>query len=126
MDQAERLCESVCLISGAEKVLDGDLKEIKRRERSGAVAVDFEGDDAWLSGPGVDTIERTTSGVRVTLRDGEDPQAILHRALSAGVSIGRFEILEPTLHEVFVRHVGEDAAADAGLPSGYERTGGAA
>ena len=125
MDQAERLCESVCLISRAEKVLDGDLKEIKRRERSGAVAVDFEGDDAWLDGSGVDTIERAASGVRVRLRDGENPQAILQLALSAGVSIRRFEILEPTLHEVFVRHVGEDAVADAGLPSGYESEGGA-
>ncbi len=35
MDQAERLCESVCLISRAEKVLDGDSREIKHRERSG-------------------------------------------------------------------------------------------
>ena len=126
MDQAERLCESVCLISRAEKILDGNLKEIKRRERSGAVAVDFEGDDMWLRGPEVDGIENTTSGVRVRLRDGEDPQAILHRALSAGVKIRRFEIVEPTLHEVFVRHVGEEAAAEAGLPSGYEGVGGAA
>jgi ABC-2 type transport system ATP-binding protein len=126
MDQAERLCESVCLISRAEKILDGNLKEIKRRERSGVVAVDFEGDEAWLRDPEVDGIEHTASGVRVQLRDGGDPQAILHRAVSAGVRISRFEIVEPTLHEVFVRHVGEDAAAEAGLPSGYENAGGAA
>lgn len=126
MDQAERLCESVCLISRAEKVLDGDLREIKRRERSGVVAVDYEGDDLWLNGSDVDAIEHTETGVRIRLRDGEDPQAILHRAVSAGVRISRFEIVEPTLHEVFVRHVGEDAAADAGLPAGFEGTGGAA
>ena len=126
MDQAERLCESVCLICRAEKILDGNLKEIKRRERSGAVALDFEGDHGWLDGLDVDTIENTASGVRVPIRDGGDPQAILHHALSAGVRISRFEIVEPTLHEVFVRHVGEDAAADAGLPSAYESAGGAA
>lgn len=126
MDQAERLCESVCLICRAEKILDGDLSEIKRRERSGAVALDYEGDDAWLDGAPVGAIERTASGVRVRLQEGEDPQALLHRAVSAGVKISRFEIEEPTLHEVFVRHVGEDAAADAGLPAGFESTGGAA
>lgn len=126
MAQAERLCESVCLISRAEKVLDGDLREIKRRERSGAVAVDYDGTDEWLKGADVEAVERTPSGVRVRLRDGGDPQALLHAALSAGVKIRRFEIVEPTLHEVFVRHVGEEAAAEAGLPSGYESTGGAA
>ena len=126
MDQAERLCESVCLISKAEKVLDGNLMEIKRRERSGAVALDYEGDDEWLDGSGVEAVERTSSGVRVRLRDGEDPQVLLQRAMSAGVTIRRFEIVEPTLHEVFVRHVGEAAAAEAGLPSGYEGMGGAA
>ena len=126
MDQAERLCESVCLISRAEKILDGDLREIKRRERSGAVAVDYEGDDTWLHGSGAETIEPMASGVRVRLRDGADPQALLHAALSAGVQIRRFEIVEPTLHEVFVRHVGDEVAAEAGLPAGYEGMGGAA
>jgi ABC-2 type transport system ATP-binding protein len=124
MDQAERLCESVCLISRAKKILDGDLKEIKRRERSGVVAVDYEGDDSWLHGPEVETTEQTASGVRIRLRDGADPQVVLNAALSAGVRIRRFEIVEPTLHEVFVRHVGEDAAAEAGVPSGYERPSG--
>src|SRR5690606_37478959 len=35
MDQAERLCRRVCLISKSRKVLDADLKELKARERTG-------------------------------------------------------------------------------------------
>src|SRR5688500_19075549 len=45
MDQAERLCERVCLISSARKVLDADLRELKATERKGLVAVEFEGSD---------------------------------------------------------------------------------
>ena len=126
MDQAERLCESVCLISKAKKVLDGNLMDIKRQERSGAVALDYEGDDEWLAGSEVDAVERTACGVRVRLRHGGDPHVLLQRAMSAGVRIRRFEIVEPTLHEVFVRHVGEGSASEAGLPSGYQGLGGAA
>ena len=33
MDQAERLCERVCLISRGRRVLEGDLAEIKQREQ---------------------------------------------------------------------------------------------
>lgn len=121
MGQAERLCERVCLISKAEKVLDGELKELKRRERSGAVAVDFEGDDSWLRGPEVASVEATDTGVRLLLMDGGDAQAVLRRGVDADVSISRFEIVEPSLHEIFVRHAGADAAGDAGLPTDFHR-----
>jgi len=38
MEQAERLCERVCLISKSRKVLDDNIRDLKRRERSGVVA----------------------------------------------------------------------------------------
>ncbi len=126
MDQAERLCERVCLISKAEKVLDGDLKELKRNERSGVVAVDFEGADGWLRGPEVETVEDTEGGVRLLLREGGDPQAILRRAVESGATVNRFELVEPSLHEIFVRHAGAEAAGDAGVPADYLQAGGVA
>jgi len=107
MDHAERLCERVCLISKARKVLDADLKELKRRERKGLVAVEFEGDDAWLRGPEITGIERVEGGMHLSLREGADHQAILRRGVAAGVRINRFDLVEPRLHEIFVRHAGE-------------------
>jgi len=106
MDHAERLCERVCLISKAEKVLDADLKELKRKERKGLVAVEFEGDDHWLKGPEVMEIRSVEDGVYLVLREGADHQAILHRGVAAGVRIDRFDLVEPRLHEIFVRHAG--------------------
>jgi len=106
MDHAERLCERVCLISKAEKVLDSDLKELKKRERKGLVAVEFEGDDGWLRGPEVAEIEETEDGIHLVLREGADHQAILRRGVEAGVRIDRFDLVEPRLHEIFVRHAG--------------------
>jgi ABC-2 type transport system ATP-binding protein len=107
MDHAERLCERVCLISKAEKVLDSDLKELKRRERKGLVAVEFQGDDSWLRGPEVREILEAEDGIHLVLREGADHQAILHRGVAAGVRIDRFDLVEPRLHEIFVRHAGE-------------------
>jgi len=106
MDHAERLCERVCLIAKAEKVLDSDLKELKRRERKGLVAVEFEGDDGWLRGPEVAEIEEAEDGIHLVLREGADHQAILRRGVEAGVRIDRFDLVEPRLHEIFVRHAG--------------------
>jgi ABC-2 type transport system ATP-binding protein len=116
MDHAERLCERVCLISKARKVLDSDLKELKRRERKGLVAVEFEGDDSWLRGPEVDEVRAAEDGVHLLLREGADHQAILHRGVAAGVRIDRFDLVEPRLHEIFVRHAGGATNDDESTP----------
>jgi len=104
MDQAERLCQRVCLISRARRVLDGELRELKRRERKGVVAVAFEGPDGWLDGPEVIRREAAPDGAHLILQDGADHQAILRRGVASGAVIHRFELLEPRLHEIFVRH----------------------
>lgn len=116
MDQAERLCERVCLISRARKVLDSDLRALKAAERRGVVAVEFEGEDRWLDGPEVVGTEAHGAGVHLLLAEGADHQAILRRGVAAGAVIHRFDLVEPRLHEIFVRHAGGDAAADAGTP----------
>jgi ABC-2 type transport system ATP-binding protein len=123
MDHAERLCERVCLISKARKVLDSDLKELKRRERKGLVAVEFVGDDRWLEGPEVREIHTTEDGVHLVLREGADHQAILRRGVAAGVRIDRFDLVEPRLHEIFVRHAGSPENGGASSPDigGYGR-----
>jgi ABC-2 type transport system ATP-binding protein len=112
MDHAERLCERVCLISRARKVLDSDLRELKKRERKGLVAVEFQGDDRWLSGPEVTEIRASGDGFHLLLRDGADHQDVLRRGVEAGIRIDRFELVEPRLHEIFVRHAGSPEGVD--------------
>jgi len=108
MDQAERLCERVCLISNSRKVLDADLKELKATERKGVVAVDFEGSDEWLRGPEVTGIKESDGTTEVFLVDGADHRELLKRGLQSDVNIFRFELIEPRLHDIFLRHVGSN------------------
>ncbi len=118
MDQAERLCERVCLISNSRKVLDGELKDIKAAERRGHVAIEFEGPDSWIQGPEVDRVEQGDDGLHLILRDGFDHQPILARAVNSGARILRFDLVEPRLHEIFVRHAGGRAVGDASMSEG--------
>jgi ABC-2 type transport system ATP-binding protein len=113
MDHAERLCERVCLISRAEKVLDSDLKELKRKERKGLLALEFEGDDHWLRGPEVQEVREGEDGIYLLLREGADHQEVLRRGVAAGVRIDRFDLVEPRLHEIFVRHAGRPNDAES-------------
>jgi ABC-2 type transport system ATP-binding protein len=114
MDQAERLCERVCLISRSRKILDASVSELKAAERKGVVAVEFEGSGDWVHGPEVTRVERVNGGLHLILAEGADHQEILRRGVQSGARILRFDLVEPRLHEIFVRHAGADAVGDAG------------
>ena len=105
-------------------MLDADLRELKAAERKGLVAVEFDGPDRWLDGPEVQSVEAVNGAVHLVLHEGADHQAILRRGVEAGATIYRFDLVEPRLHEIFVRHVGAAAADDAGVPRNAPQGGG--
>jgi ABC-2 type transport system ATP-binding protein len=106
MDQAERLCERVVMIKDARKVLDGPLTEIKRQawlEGKRHIILAVEGEDGFLNDRTlIERVERRGTNVAVSLHEGIEPQRLLEAAVNAGVTINRFEVSEPSLHEIFV------------------------
>jgi len=111
IEDAERLCERVCMIAGATKVLDGTVAEVKAAAGRREVAIGFEGPGDFLEAPGL--VERVSDHgqyVEVKLADGGDPQALLRRAVADDVRIHRFELIEPSLREIFI-----EKATRAGL-----------
>ncbi len=112
MDQAEQLCDFVCIIAQGRKVLDGSLADIRRSHTSHRYRVEFES---------------VTPAVMSLMGDGEIPggatrvgdawelelpaQADVGRALAAlgkaDASVARFERVRPSLHQIFVEKVGD-------------------
>jgi ABC-2 type transport system ATP-binding protein len=126
MEQAEKLCDHVCIIARGRKVLDGALADIKRQaatERS--IALTFAGPadaDRAKAGPLADravagTVKPPRRGddadVEVELADGATVDRLLAALVGASVGLRRFEVVTPTLHDIFVERVGGDAAAVA-------------
>ena len=106
MEQVERMCDSICLIDKGRNVLDGDLRAIKQSYGKNTVQIEFTGSDAFLSHPAVASVNRFGSGVEAKLKPGADPQEILKAALQSGVQIMRFELLEPSLNDIFIEKTG--------------------
>ena len=44
MEQAEKLCEKICLVNAGKIVLEGDLREIKRSFGRSSVEIEYSGD----------------------------------------------------------------------------------
>jgi ABC-2 type transport system ATP-binding protein len=105
MDTVERLCDRVALIHRGEKVLDGPTGEVKSRYGKNMVALAYEGDGSFLAGlPGVARVSDSGRFAEIKLADGADPQAVL-RAAAGRLRVSRFEIVEPSLHDIFVEQV---------------------
>jgi len=109
MDTAEKLCKEIALINKGKIVLNGSLSQIKSRFGKNSVMVEFDGDGSFLQGlPGVARVDDYGQYREVRLRDGADPQALLRAAVER-VTVRRFEIMEPTLHNIFIEQVGGHA-----------------
>ncbi|HMG96410.1 MAG TPA: ATP-binding cassette domain-containing protein [Gemmatimonadaceae bacterium] len=112
MDNAERLCDAVCIIAHGEKVLDGTVTDVKEEHGQRNVALALEGDGMQ----GVASILRDQSLVKraddsnrffeIEMAPGADPQALLRRIVESGASVQRFEMIQPSLHQIFLQKVG--------------------
>jgi ABC-2 type transport system ATP-binding protein len=113
METVERLCDGIALIHRGRKVLEGLVSEVKGRHGKNTIVLAYEGDGAFLASvPGVLSMSDFGRYVEIRMSDGADPQGIL-AAATARLKVTRFEVVEPSLHDIFVERVtatGEAAA----------------
>ncbi len=129
MEQAEELCEHVFIIARGKGVLDGVLADIKR-DAGGErlVALRFAGgvaaaaDDPSDPGSKAAAILSDTTLValsrmvddycEVELAAGAQPGQLLAALVAAEINVERFEVIQPSLRQIFVDRVGAELAAD--------------
>ena len=108
MDQVERLCDAICLIDKGEAVLQGDLREIKRRFGRDTVILEYDGENNFFEN--LDYVKKVNdygNYVEIHLTDGKRAQDLLKSALQR-VQVLKFELVEPTLNEIFIRTVTQE------------------
>jgi len=108
MEQAEKLCDKICLISKGKVVLEGGLSEVKQRFGTNTVQLEFDGDGSFLSK--VRSVEHlilyeNTAEFEIGSQSG--PGEIL-REIAQRVNVKRFELREPSLQSIFLKMVGHE------------------
>jgi ABC-2 type transport system ATP-binding protein len=118
MAVAERLCDFIFMIYKGRKVLDGSLEAIQGAHGSDTLRVHLEGNGAGLDGlPGVAKVTDFGRWQELRLERDADPQVVLARLMQRG-RVRHFELTRPTLHDLFVRIAGPEAA----IPHAIEPT----
>ena len=104
MEQVERLCNNICLIDRGSIVVEGSLKEIRKKHSSDAVEVRFSGDidknEIANYFKELEIKENTISGVL-----SKNPNQFL-KWINAKVDVLSFQLKIPTLEQIFLEEVG--------------------
>lgn len=104
MENAERMCDEICLINSGRVALEGTITEVKSRYPSDRVLIEFDGDDSFLQSGSVVSVQRAPGRAEVRVKENHDPASLLTEAVRSA-RVTRFEIAQPSLEEIFVRTV---------------------
>ena len=108
IELAEQICDDICLINRARKVLDGSLREIKKSFRRNLVALRIEGENGILGDSSlVSKIEQHSDEMEVLLAPNASPQDLLKKLVVSGAIVTKFEMIEASLHDIFIEKVSE-------------------
>ena len=116
MSYVEEFCDNIAIINQGEVVLDGRLKEIKRkygRNRLVLAAVNYNveqlADKIDREFEGLITVsDRKKEFLVLELADGRSSKEVLERLAGSDIEVERFGSYEPSLNDIFVAKVGEE------------------
>lgn len=112
MEQVEMICDNICLINRAERILEGNLSQIKKQYGKDTVVLDYDGDAGFIQSlPEVEKIDDYGKSMEIKLRERSDPQAFLQN-LVGKITINRYEVQEPSLNAIFIEKVGGQGVRD--------------
>src|SRR5881396_3977330 len=99
MEQAEKLCEQLCIIARGRKLVDGALSDIKRTHGGHHLVVGFDGSlggaaQLFADKTLVSKVDNYGQYAELELASGADPQQILQRLVTSGARLSKFELQE--------------------------------
>ena len=121
MEQAEKVCDHVCIIARGRKLVDGTLADIKRTHGGRHVLINFDGargdaDRIFADRRQVAKADASGQFAELELAVQGDAQEILRALVTSGARLSRFELAEPSLNKIFIDLVGPEAATPEARP----------
>ncbi|MCL1789332.1 MAG: ATP-binding cassette domain-containing protein [Oscillospiraceae bacterium] len=109
MATVEEFCENIVIMNRGNVVLQGNLNQIKKGY--GRVNLSVKADTNILplaSECGLHPVSHTPNQVDFKVKEESQANELLKKIVDAGTTLVKFELREPSLHEIFIEKVGSD------------------
>ena len=108
MNSVEEFCQDVVILNKGKTVLKGNLNEIKDSYKVNKIEIDTKLDISQLiKDKGLEIKEQTDRKSIVAIKNEEQANELLEEIVNRKIPINKFELIRPTLHEIFIEKVGE-------------------
>jgi len=108
MEVAEKICDDICLLNRSRKIFEGSLREVKRSFGRNSVALRLFGAESVLADQTlISSLNHHADEIEALLAPGADAQRLLQELMRAGARVEKFEMIEPSLHDIFIAKVTE-------------------
>ena len=108
MATIEEFCKDITILNRGNAVLQGDLNVIKKSYGRVNMIVKCEKDiKPYIEAFNLTIVNETPDGYHLKVTGEEQAAAFLKRLIEENVPVIRYELREPSLHEIFVEKVGE-------------------
>jgi ABC-2 type transport system ATP-binding protein len=119
LEQVEELCEDMLLINKGQAIVQGNVQAIKRQHGPNVARLTLDNDPEapWLDTlDSVHVTKRRQDYIEMQFQANLNPNVIVEAALQHGGAISRFEVVEPSLTDIFIEMVGATALPDTPSP----------
>ena len=108
MNSVEEFCQDVVILNKGKTILKGNLNEIKDSYKVNKIEIDTKSDISELiKDKGLEIKEQTERKYIVAINNEEQANELLEEIINRKIIINKFELIRPTLHEIFIEKVGE-------------------
>ncbi len=106
METAEKLCDDIILLNKSKKVMSGSLREIKASYGKNVISLRCLGGEDVLNDESLVTnIIEHADEKEVFLSEEGTSQILLKRLIESGAEVTKFELIEPSLNDIFIEKV---------------------
>lgn len=108
MSTIEEFCSDILILNKGKTVIKGNLKEIKDTYPANRVQIETnENIEADIKKLGFEIENIKNYSYTVKIFDEQKAHELLKELVLKGITINKFEIMKPTLNDIFIEKVGE-------------------
>jgi ABC-2 type transport system ATP-binding protein len=107
MDQAEKLCDQICLINKGKVVLEGSLESIKNEYSHNAIILEYSGNANFINKiPSVQKTDDYGNYMEIRLHEQANSDELFRALAVSDLKVKKFETAETSLNDIFIEIVG--------------------